>query len=321
MKTFSPPNKVAFEKVIDLFVKRSENKYVLNSSYGKGYVQTFELEKGLQARFWDCCFNEGIQFFSDKHPEFANTHFTLIFFFRMQGLRFARKGIFLQESLIWDTLFISASTDYKINISPGERLQCLEISLSKKWISNNVFKDNDAFNNLKEKINITGQFSLLESMSIPEKKMMEEFLETSWKKFLGTFYIKSVVLRIVCDFFCKLKEKQGLNLMEASPGASIVEIEKYLLDHILSPMPNLKHLATKFLMSDSTLKRHFKKRYGLNMSNFFLNKKMEYAKQVMENENKDINEVAHMLGYKNASNFIVMFKKYMRPEPQASKSS
>lgn len=310
MKTLSPLNKVPFEKVIDLFIKRSENKFVLHPSYGKGYVQTFELEKGLQARFWDCCFDEEIELFSDKVSEIENTHFTVAFFLKMQGLRFAHKGIFLQENLIWDTLFISASTDYKININPNVRLQCLGISFSKRWLSNNVFQDNDAFNNLKEKINITDQFSLLESMSVPEKKMIEELLEASWKKSLGTFYIKSAALKIVCDFFYKLKEKQGLNLMETSPAASIIEIEKYLCDHISSPMPNLKDLANKFLMSESTLKRHFKKRYGVNMSNYFINKKMEYAKKVMENKNKDINEIAYLLGYKNASNFMTMFKKY-----------
>lgn len=311
MKRSGSVNKVPFEKVIDLFIERSENKFVLNPAYGKGYGQTFELEKGLQARFWDCCFNEGIEFFSNENPKIENTHFTLAFFFKMQGLRFAHKGTFLQENLVWDTLFISASTDYKINIIPNVRLQCLGISFSKKWHENNVFKDNDAFNKLKAKINSTNEFSLLESMSVSEKKMMEELLEESWKKSLGTFYIKSAVLKIVCDFFYKLKEKQGLNLTEASPVASILDIEKYLCDQILSPMPNLKDLANKFLMSESTLKRHFKKRYGVNMSNYFITKKMEYAKEVMENKNTDINEIAHMLGYKNACNFKTMFKKYI----------
>src|SRR4051812_39033585 len=89
MKELNAANAIAFEKVISLFVKRSENKYVLEPSFGKGYVQIFDLEKGLQARLWDCCFNESLELFSDNFQDAENTHYTLAFFPNMEGLTFA----------------------------------------------------------------------------------------------------------------------------------------------------------------------------------------------------------------------------------------
>lgn len=312
MKTLTSVIKVPFDKLINLFTKRSENRFVLDSVLGRGFLQIFELEKGLQSRFLDCNFNEDIEMYSDPGFEFENSYFTLAFFLNMQGLQFADKGTFLQENIIWDTAFISAVSDYKIHIAARARVHCLSISFSKKWLNNNVFKDNISFKNLKEKINTTESLSLLESMNLSEKKIIQELLDASWKKSLGSFYIKSAVLKIICDFFYKLKEKQTFNMNSFSPGTSITEVEKYLINHLLCPLPNLKDLASKFSISESTLKRYFKKTYGVNMSTYFIQKKMEYAKQLIQEKNMSVNETAFMLGYRNVNNFITMFKKHIK---------
>src|SRR5688572_13939087 len=117
MKTEVLVTKVSFSKVIDLFVKTSKNRYILPSSAGKGYVQIFKLEKGLQARFWDCSFNQEIEMYNEVGPEIENIYFTLAFFIDIQGLQFYYKGSFLPENSIWDTIFIPATTDYKMHIS------------------------------------------------------------------------------------------------------------------------------------------------------------------------------------------------------------
>ncbi len=312
MKTLTSVIKVPFDELIEFFTKRSENKFGLDPVIGRGHVQIFELEKGLQARFWDCSFNEEIEMYSNVDSESENSYFTLAFFPNMHGLQFANNGTFLQENIIWDTVFISAASDYKILIVATTRVHCLSISFSKKWLNNNVLKNNEAFKNLKEKIDTTQSFSMFESMSVSEKKMIQELLEASWEKSLGSFCIKSAVLKIICDFFYKLKEKQTFNMNALSPCSSIAEVEKYLCDQLLCPMPNLKDLAYKFSISESTLKRHFKKRYGVNMSTYFIKRKMEYAQQLIDEKNTSFSEIAHLLGYRNVNNFITMFRKHIK---------
>src|SRR5215216_768416 len=130
MKTPALTNKVPFNKHINLFVKRSEHRFILSRSAGKGYVQIFDLEKGLQARFWDCCIKEGIEMYSDVSSEIENAYFTLAFFLNMQGLRFAERDRFLPENIIWDTVFISAASNYKMYMAPKARGYCLSISFS-----------------------------------------------------------------------------------------------------------------------------------------------------------------------------------------------
>ncbi len=312
MKTSTSVIKLPFDKLINLFTKKSAHTFVLDPIIGKGFVQILGLEKGLQARFWQCCFNEGIEMYSDAGSEYENSYFTLAFFLNIQGLQFANRGTFLHENIIWDTIFISAVSDYKIHIAFKARVHCVSISFSKKWLNNNVLKDNEVFKNLKEKIDTTELFSLLESMSSSEKKTIQELLDSSWEKSLGSFYIKSAVLKIICDFFYKLKEKQTFIMNDISPYTSITQVGKYLCDHLLCPLPNLKHLADKFSKSESTLKRHFKKRYGVNMSTYFIKKKMEYAQQLIHEKNTSVSEIAFMLGYRNVNNFITMFRKHTK---------
>ncbi len=312
MKTATPVIKVPFHKLIDLFIQKSEHRFILDPLTGNGSVQIFEVERGLQARFWDCCFNQEIQTYSELASELDNSYFTLAFFLNMQGLQFTNRGTVLPENIIWDTVFISAVCDYKIHVALKTTVHCMSISFSKKWLNNNVFEDNEAFDKLKGQLNTIESCSILESMTSSEKKVIQELLEASWEKSFGSFYIKSAVLKIVCDFFYKLKAKQTFNKSNVSPGTSIVEVERYLCDHLLLPLPNLKHLAGKFSVSEPTLKRHFKKRYGVNMSTYFTKKKMEYAQQLMHEKDKSVRETAFMLGYKHVNNFIAMFKKHIK---------
>ena len=305
---------VAFEKLIDLFKEKSKHFFVLDRPLGKGYVQVFELESGLQARFWDCIFKHEIETYSDVTSALENSYVTLAFFLTMQGVQFTNRGAVLPENIIWDTVFISAICDYKIHVSPGATVRCMSISFSKKWLNNNVFKNGEAFDRLREQIDIIESFSILESMSLSEKKVINKLSEASWQKQFGSFYIKSAVLKIICDFFYKLKERKSLDIGNVSPAASIHAAEKYLCDHLLSSLPDLRHLAHKFSISESTLKRHFKKRYGVNMSTYFIQKKMEYAQQLIHEENKSVRETAAMLGYRNVNNFTTMFKKHFKSD-------
>lgn len=316
MKTTPSKYDVPFEKLIDLFKRKSNHDFILKPLAGEGYVQVINLEKGLQTRFWDCHFNESINLYNDAGTGIENTYFTLAFFLNMQGLQFTNRDTSLQKNLIWDTVFISATSNYRIHLSPMAKLHCLSISFSKRWLCNNVLENNGTFKDLKEKIYATESFSLLESMTSSEKKVILELFDARWKKCFGSFYVKTGVLKMISDFFYKIKGRETLAINNPDPDTSIAEVEKYLTDHLTGKLPNLKDLAQRFSLSESTLKRHFKKKHGVTMSQYFIHKKMEYARQLMHEKNTDIAETATMLGYRNVSYFITTFQKHFGSLPR-----
>ncbi len=313
MKTFGAPLPVAFDQLTNLFKTSSESISILKPCVGEGLVQICNLEEGLQARFWDCSFNQGIEMYSNQQTGVSKTNFTLAFFPDTKGFRFGNRDTPLKESTIWDTILISSNSNYKMHISSNIKALCISISFSKGWLVENVFEGNDAFKNLKEKMLMAESFSLLDSMNASEKKLVQELFDISWKKSLGSFYIKSCVLKIVCDFFHKIKGRETFSINNTPClDSSIAEIEKTLSNNLAGKLPNIRQLACKFSLSELTIKRHFKRRYGVNMSTYFIRRKMEYAKNLLHEKNMDVTEAAHLLGYKNVNHFISILKKYHR---------
>ena len=299
-------HQIPFTQLTEFFEAGSEHMSMLVPYKGKGFVQIFALEQGLQAKLWDCTFREGIEVFCDPSVV-KNMHFNLGFFPNTKGLHFSDKSQPFRKQEIWDTIFISAFSSYRMYIPPNVRYRCLSISFSQRWLNENILACNKEFINLKKKIFSTNLFSLLELMNPAEKKFVEELFDTSWERSLGTFYIKSAVLKVVIDFFYKIKDRKIENDNEVTNA--ITEIEKYLSSN-LNALPNLEYFATKYSISQSTLKRHFKKNYNSNISAYFMRKKMDYAHNMINQEQMSIPEVAKLLGYSNFNHFVSMLKKY-----------
>ena len=310
MKKVLSVDKVSFNELISLFVKQSEDTFVLDPAIGEGYVQIFDLEKGLQARFWDCCFKNETEIYNDGSSENEKIYFTLAFFLNMQGLEFTNSNPFSQGNIIWDTAFITPACTYKINIAPEVKAHCLNISFSKRWLTNNILGSNEAFNTLKEELEMPELFPLLHAMSGEEKSLILELFDSSWKKSFGSFYIKSSILNIISDFFYSIKERETFSTNSRCLTATIAEVEKYICNNLTGSLPNLKSLAHTFSISESTLKRHFKKIYGVTISTYFTQKKMEYARLLIHGKKMNICEVAAIVGYKNVSHFVSLLKKH-----------
>jgi AraC-like DNA-binding protein len=310
METRGEVNRVSFSQLINLFVRKSQDRFVLRDSIGSGFAQIYHPEKGLQACTWDCSFTDRIEIFNEVSDGNKNPYFTLAFFLNTQGLRFATHNILLKESIVWNCVFISAASNYNVFIDPSVRARCLSISFSKNWFENNIAEGNEHFKILKDKICALESFLFFDSMNASEKKLVQELFDVSWKKSLGSFYIKSTILKIISDFFHKIKERKSFALT-GSGDDIITMIENYLNNHLAEPLPDLKDLAPRFGISASTLRRHFKERNGMNISTYFICKKMEYAKELMDKKHMTPTETAQALGYINVHHFMRMYQKVM----------
>jgi AraC-like DNA-binding protein len=309
MKTPTSVNRFSFTELLNLFTRISEHSYVVAKHLGQGYVQVYNLEKGLQVRLWNVAFLEDTELYSELDSQYESSYYTLAFFLNTDGLKFYKGAKFLPENIIWDTVFITAATNYKIHISSMAKGCCLGISFSSNWLRNNVFINDSSFIYLEERIFSLQTLTLHESMTASEKMQVQELMENTCKNLLGTFYIKTCILKIVYDFFYRVKDKE-LEIYNSSVYDPISEIEKHLHNNITGSLPNLKELAKKLALSESTILRHFKKAYGVTISAYFMRKKIKYAQQLIIEGDKSIEETATLIGLKNVNNLKTMMKKY-----------
>ena len=65
-----------------------------------------------------------------------------------------------------------------------------------------------------------------------------------------------------------------------------------------------------FETSISNISHYFKKNVGVSISQYIDQIKLDKAKELLENSDSKISEIAKMLRYNNSTVFIEMFKKY-----------
>jgi AraC-like DNA-binding protein len=299
---------IPFEKLIGFFTRTSGKVLNLNPKLGTGFVQIYNLEKGLQARIWDCTFRKEIEL-NNAENENEDKYYNIAFFLEINGISFCRGQGPYQDGKFWDNLFLSSDSDFKMHIDPEKQVRCLSVSFSEKWLCHTL-EENKTLKEVKEILCTSKMLSFSSTMTVSDKNLLHELITNSWEKYFGTFYIKSVVLKLITNFFYRLFELDEHLMIQLSADNVVYEVEQYLNNHIQGKLPALKALASNFSMSESTLKRQFLKRHGSNISTYFMNKKMEYVQHLIKEKNIELTEAAHLVGYQSLSNFMKMYNKY-----------
>jgi AraC-like DNA-binding protein len=91
---------------------------------------------------------------------------------------------------------------------------------------------------------------------------------------------------------------------------------KEIIIENLTDSPTLEELAQKVGISLKKLKEGFKQIYGETVFGYLLQYKMEYALNLLNKGNYNVNEVATMVGYSTSSHFIEAFKKRYGTTPK-----
>ena len=300
--------RIPYHHLIGFFSKTEDKMFHLDTSIGDGEIQVFNLEEGLQARIWDCMFHQGIELVNEPVIPAEQPYYTLAFFADTSGLQLINNKTAVQVQPAWNYLLLSAVSDYQLHILPNTKMRCLSISFSSNWL-NRVLITTPHLKNIANKIQEAEKLSLAAVMDDEEREQLYQLLEMDKRTPFQTFFIKSGVLKIMSDKFQKLDQSSGL-LNTAIPSQDFLTVvESCLCRQINEPLPNLKALAEQFFMSECTLKRKFKERYGMTMSQYFLNRKMTYAKKLVEASGLNLKEVARRVGYKRVHNFLFMFQK------------
>lgn len=111
----------------------------------------------------------------------------------------------------------------------------------------------------------------------------------------------------LCDFF-RLHNKDYKNHI-------VISVKKYINSHIEEKL-TLNDVATVFGISSNYLSLLFKKNSDIGFNDYITQAKVETAKQLMENDNLKIYEIADRLGYESAFYFSKVFKKVEGVSPR-----
>ena len=86
------------------------------------------------------------------------------------------------------------------------------------------------------------------------------------------------------------------------------KVRDYILAHVCEDL-TLDRIARAVGISTSSIQRHFKERFGVTVSDFIRQERLETARAALERDGIPISQAAYLAGYSNPSSFTTAFKK------------
>lgn len=307
-----------FRKSFKAFEKLPGQNFSFDASVAvppQGIARNMMVDHGLYVRIWDCWFDQMIRISRVPAKDSEPVFFTLVYYFTPESVVLANKnepGI--QFSALWNTIFFTSNAECSIVILPGRPVKCFSISFTKDWIQgHSPFHGKMQREFIVKMITASQPLLFFESYTAFEEKMIRDMYINATNIQLCPLFIKARVFAIINHFISKVSERQSLLVPVHVPlhEDRIHQVEARLIQCLDSELPPVKNLAREFALSVSTLKRGFKLLYGKNIKEYYLYKKMIYARQLIGEKNKTVTDTAYLLGYENVSHFIMIFKKYI----------
>ena len=86
------------------------------------------------------------------------------------------------------------------------------------------------------------------------------------------------------------------------------EMISYIQQNFMEKI-SLKEFGEQFHLSEKYISRYFKEHFHITLSQYITHLRLEYAKQLLQDTDIPVTEIAMQSGYQNVSYFIRSFKK------------
>ena len=152
--------------------------------------------------------------------------------------------------------------------------------------------------------------------------VLEEIIKNPFSGRLSAKYLETKIGELLCHF-CELLYAPEEHYEEDNPLSShkaraMKQILLALNNNIANP-PRPEELAARVGMSLSTLTHTFKSSFGVNISNYLLQRRMELSHQLLRAGKLSVMDVALTVGYENQSSFGRAYKKFFGHSPAADR--
>jgi len=155
-------------------------------------------------------------------------------------------------------------------------------------------------------------------ISAPIKLILNQLTTKQINQSLRSVYIKGKVYELLSYYFSTASENETEHCPYIANEETISKIKhaKEIIIEEMNNPPSLADLAKRVGLNIKKLKTDFKEFYGVPVFSFLLNYKMELAKNLLAEQQLNVNEIALNLGYSTSSHFIAAFKRKFKITPK-----
>ena len=297
------------------FIKHDKvnNRFVANNPFLKAQTTFYKIEEGFWIYFTVVEYKRNIKFIPYYDKDIKDSYYMFSFNemrdnFKLK-IRSERKEWHVDKSF-W-TLYKPLSNPDYFGIKKSQ-MRSITIFFNHEWLSKNIVS-NPEWKNTKALEFLNSEKKLVswpevQGISLEKNFQHDAMLNQDKKDFKQAEQYSKNLTRI---FFTALSNADNCNYFELSDvdRNKVFAIEKYLISKLTDDFEGIDSLAKQFGISPTKLKSDFKTQYGTSIFQFFREKQMQLAEQLIQSKQYTIKEVAQHLGYENASKFSAAFKE------------
>ena len=313
---FSDPEKSFPRLATVLEGELEEDSIIIPEKKGSGRITKFQADYGLYFTTWNINLKHALDV-ERLTQDSGEKLFSLFYVFTNESFALSNHDKLTgRDEVLKNIILTSGDSKFRYSICPNASIRVLEIYVLKNWLLN-VYASNNlsAYSYYTILMNKTPSL-LTEKASLSAHHSLLGIYEHLNSAQPNAAYVSTKMMSLLSDIFMGIgKRDDAAYKNDLVMGEKIIELEKIMDDHLDKNLPSINAIAKQLALSESTLKRNFKLMCGSNIYEYYLKKKMERAREMLDENPVTVKEVAYKLGYDKVSNFITIFKKYYEFSP------
>jgi hypothetical protein len=170
-------------------------------------------------------------------------------------------------------------------IPEGALSHTIELLFSKDWLYTHLAGMEEKIMSIIDELGQERLASVITGATQPaDDRLLSEIEFELHKPLLNLLAVRSRALMVMANVINRIPGRNTLPLppREAPYIQTIRQVEQRLIESLENTLPSQKQLAKEFAISESTLRRRFKAVYGKTMYEYYLEKKQELAKWLLQ---------------------------------------
>jgi AraC-like DNA-binding protein len=155
------------------------------------------------------------------------------------------------------------------------------------------------------------------------KVLLHQIFNAPFQGEIKSLFLQSKMMEILALLAAKYEEchcEEDVSIITSRDKEKLFEA-KEILDNNLSSPPTLMELCRMVGLNDFKLKKGFKMLFNTTVYGYVLDKKLEFAKQMLATTEETISNVAFLSGYSTTANFTNAFKKKFGFSPSSMRKN
>lgn len=205
----------------------------------------------------------------------------------------------------------------------AQHLHAVTIRLSPSFINTFIGKEYDLIpGDLRSIVECPNEdhYYRLGTITTSMRMTIHQMLNCPYHGFLKQMYLESKAIEIITHMLAQLvftEPRIKNNLKLRSYDIERIRYARHILVKDVQNPPTIRILSRMVGLNELKLKKGFHQIYGTSIYGYFLDRRFENARDLLEKGHMNVSEVAYAIGYSRLDYFASSFKKRFGTTPKA----